>query len=461
MSTEKATESSGFLDGRDYTAAFIYEFCALLVGNGVYAGELAPTATNENMTITHGSGHAWINGVCYRNTTPFVLDIATADGALNRYDSLMLRLDLSANETYAIIVQGEYATAPTPPACTRNAEIHDLKICDIYVPAGCTKITQDLITDTRMDASVCGVPVFPVDHLDMTTFYKQVAADLANFRAREQADFSAWVTGQEESHIATMHDLVELVRITSENSRAEILELLRQLNELLDGDTVGELIAAIDEKLPRSGGDLTGDLQMGGHKVTSLAEPTESTDAATKNYADKMLPLDGSKPMTGAIAMGGNRITDLGTPTANTDAASVDWVIKNVWAQIYKVGAIYISADSTSPASLFGGTWVMITNRFLLAAGDLYEGGTTGGEAEHTLNTDEIPSHMHGTKKDSGGSVGFWKSTATSGSGWAVLSGGDKASGAENDLVTKATGGGKAHNNMPPYLAVYMWERVA
>lgn len=193
---EKSTENSGFLDGRGYTSAFLYKLIALLVGNGVYANELAPTATNENMSITHGSGHAWINGVLYENATPFVLDIATADGSLNRYDSLMLRLNLSINETYATIVQGEYAANPTPPACIRNADTFDLKICDIYIPAGCTKITQDQVIDTRLDSSVCGVPVFPVEHLDTTTFYKQISADLAKFKNVEQADFSEWVAEQ-------------------------------------------------------------------------------------------------------------------------------------------------------------------------------------------------------------------------------------------------------------------------
>lgn len=280
MSKEKATENSGFLDGRDYTAAFLYEFFALLVGNGVYVNELAPTANNENMTITHGSGHAWINGVCYKNTTPFVLDIGTADGALNRYDSLMLRLDLSANETYAVIVQGDYATNPTPPACIRNAETYDLKICDIYIPAGCTKITQAQITDRRLDSSVCGMPVFPVQHIDMTTFYRQIVTDLAEFKQRSQADFNTWVDMQEESHLATMADLVEIVRSTSDSSVSEIMALLQQLNELLDGDTVGELIAAINGKLSKSGDTMTGNL--------SIPVPVDADHAVNKGYVDTL-----------------------------------------------------------------------------------------------------------------------------------------------------------------------------
>ena len=60
---EKSSENGMFLDGRDYTASELYKTIALLVGNGVYSNELTPMATNENMTITHGTGHAWINGV--------------------------------------------------------------------------------------------------------------------------------------------------------------------------------------------------------------------------------------------------------------------------------------------------------------------------------------------------------------------------------------------------------------
>lgn len=271
MSMEKSTENSGFLDGREYTAAFLYEFCALLVGNGVYANELAPTATNDNMTITHGSGHAWINGVLYKNATPFNLDIDTADGALNRYDSLMLRLDLSQNETYAVIVKGAFAASPTPPEVTRNAETFDLKICDIYIPAGCTKITQDLITDTRLDASVCGVPVFPVEHLDMTTFYRQVATDLDNLKKKEQA---------------------------------EILELLQQLNDLVESDTVGKLIAEINKKLPKDGTEpMAADLPMGGFKVTGLGTPKDYGDAVPLGYAKQHFDPAGH-------GLGGSKLID-------------------------------------------------------------------------------------------------------------------------------------------------------
>lgn len=277
---EKGTENSGFLDGRDYTAAFLYEAIALLVGNGVYANELAPTATNEDMSITHGAGRAWIGGVLYKNETPFDVQFDTADGSLNRYDSLMVRRNLSINETYAIVIKGSYATSPTPPEVTRNAEIYDLKICDVYIPAGCTKITQDQITDTRLDSSVCGVPVFPVEHMDMTTFYRQIATDLANFKSQEQADFSTWVKDQKESNLDTLAALVEVVRQTSNDSKDEISNLLEQLKDLVDDSTVGSLVNQINEKISKTGDEMTGNL--------SIPAPMEAAHAANKEYVDAM-----------------------------------------------------------------------------------------------------------------------------------------------------------------------------
>ena len=56
--------------------------------------------------------------------------------------------------------------------------------------------------------------------------------------------------------------------------------------------------------------------------------------------------------------------------------------------KIHPVGSIYISENSTSPATLFGGTWERVKDRFLLAAGDTYSAGSTGGSATHTLTVD-------------------------------------------------------------------------
>lgn len=119
---------------------------------------------------------------------------------------------------------------------------------------------------------------------------------------------------------------------------------------------------------------------------------------------------------------------------------------------IYPVGSIYLSVNSTNPSTYLGGTWAQIKDRFLLACGDTYSNGATGGEATHTLTTAEMPAHTHpltlrvqwvnGTGNiQSASNNSYWKDVQTGDSG--------------------STGGGGAHNNMPPYLAVYVWKRTA
>lgn len=118
--------------------------------------------------------------------------------------------------------------------------------------------------------------------------------------------------------------------------------------------------------------------------------------------------------------------------------------------QCYPVGAIYISVNSVSPQRLFGGKWEQLKDRFLLAAGDTYHPGQTGGEAEVQLKIDQIPSHNHGYTVPTLVQQGY------NGTGQVLLN----YTGLGSD-VTGSTGGGKAHNNMPPFLAVYVWKRVA
>ena len=121
-------------------------------------------------------------------------------------------------------------------------------------------------------------------------------------------------------------------------------------------------------------------------------------------------------------------------------------------ANVYPVGAIYISTVATNPGTLFGfGTWERIQDTFLLAAGSAYAAGVTGGEATHTLTIDEMPEHNHGLHFSSG--VGAYNSP--------VQGNGNNQEWGYSTNTVSSTGGGQAHNNMPPYLAVYMWKRTS
>lgn len=124
-------------------------------------------------------------------------------------------------------------------------------------------------------------------------------------------------------------------------------------------------------------------------------------------------------------------------------------IIKAAKLASWPVGSIYMSMVATNPGTLFGGTWVRMENRFLLGAGSGYAAGATGGEAEHTLTENEMPSHYHLIAMNQAGESEYW------GPMGAVMQDGYVAN------TTKPAGGDQPHNNMPPYIAVYMWRRTA
>ena len=121
----------------------------------------------------------------------------------------------------------------------------------------------------------------------------------------------------------------------------------------------------------------------------------------------------------------------------------------------YPVGSIYMSVAETSPASLFGGTWEILNDVFLLAAGSYANAGTFGGEAPHTLTINEIPSHTHIIN------ASYANPGSASSNDGKLLAGDQNNNWLWEHASTGSAGLDAAHNNMPPYLAVYMWKRVA
>lgn len=157
----------------------------------------------------------------------------------------------------------------------------------------------------------------------------------------------------------------------------------------------------------------------------------------------------------------------------------------------YPIGAIYTSVDNTSPATLFGGTWTQLTDAFLYASTTADDNITTPpndgtrGEATHSLTESEMPRHTHIQNAHNHTQVKhshtFYHyqnngSTTTYSASWANQKSATQATSEAtptiNDKIAtnKYTGGtgdaqsasnGVAHNNMPPYIKVYMWKRTA
>ena len=147
----------------------------------------------------------------------------------------------------------------------------------------------------------------------------------------------------------------------------------------------------------------------------------------------------------------------------NTFEITADWAVRVggktasafIRDIVYPVGSIYMSVNSTSPATLFGGTWERLQDRFLLAAGSTYAAGSTGGASAVTLTTEQIPSHSHSISPAIG-----WPVNADAAEHHVENWGYSAWPRVPKITSTGNAGGGQAHNNMPPYLAVYMWKRT-
>ena len=122
---------------------------------------------------------------------------------------------------------------------------------------------------------------------------------------------------------------------------------------------------------------------------------------------------------------------------------------------IYPIGSIYITTGLISPQVFLGGTWEIFGQRRTLVGVDPQDKTgkynateKTDGEETHTLTTSEMPSHSHYyTKLYSSGFVGN------------VGSSGNELT--STNESTSSEGGSKPHNNMPPYITVYMYKRTA
>lgn len=129
------------------------------------------------------------------------------------------------------------------------------------------------------------------------------------------------------------------------------------------------------------------------------------------------------------------------------------------WKTLYPIGSIYISTSSTfNPQTAWGGRWNKTADgRCLIGANSTYPIGSTGGEANHTLSIDELPRHSHGIYGADSRNGNITLDTAR----FSYKDNGQTTSYVSGILGTELTGGEKSHNNMQPYLAVYIWERTA
>ena len=239
--------------------------------------------------------------------------------------------------------------------------------------------------------------------------------------------------------------------------------------------TEGNLTPQDIGALPTNGGTITGDLRLKG----------------SGNYGNKLNLGDGdfvhiSEPTDDHLEIKGSYINFV---TSNTEFGRFTLNGKDIFTidKVYPIGSIYMSVNSTSPATLFGGTWVRWGNGRIPIGVDTSQTEfntveKTGGEKTHTLTAAEMPQHNHSisaqtvatTSNGAHTHSAKYSNTANSNGSAARVNGNGNlegypinSNGAHTHNVTipahntDSKGSGTAHNNLPPYITCYMWKRTA
>ena len=169
--------------------------------SGVFAAEnnAAVTAVQNEMAVNISDGLGWIanigkDGVVWWidhesiNGTKLKLTIDPADSALNRIDRIIVQWKTTNYVDYpeVKVLKGSLASNPTAPALTNNSTLRQISIAQVNVAAGTTAITNSMITDERLDASVCGIVTEYVE-IDTSMMDAQFKTLLAETQSRTNA----------------------------------------------------------------------------------------------------------------------------------------------------------------------------------------------------------------------------------------------------------------------------------
>lgn len=422
---------------------------SLKIGNVTYDGtsNVSATAATESASgLMSVADKKKLNGIA-AGANKIIVDTALSNSSTNPVQNKVIKSELD----------GKAGTAVATQSANGLLSSSDKKKLD-GIATGATKIT--------VDTALSSTSTNPVQN-------KVINSELS-----KKASTSVATTGA--NGLMSAEDKTKLNGI-AEGANKTIVD--SSLSASSTNPVQNKAVkSALDGKLSTSGGTLTGNLS-GQYIAGTWLQTTQATDlnrtpgkiavlddsgqvyyrtpAEIKSDigANGYLPTSGGT-MTGAITTKGIKLTS-GTDFGSSLPSSLqsnqlffqtlgsNYILDNV----YPVGSIYMSVNSTNPKNLFGGTWEQIQGKFLLGMNNDYPAGSTGGEATHKLTQGEMPKHNHPIYypndggPDKAAALGF-PEVGSKNTWWAV------------SCLTGAAGDNEAHNNMPPYLSVYIWKRT-
>ena len=318
---------------RAITSAPLRKLIAKLLTDGI----LPNPSTNlqveagSGMNVVVNPGFAICAGGLKLEENQRTLAIQAADSNYDRIDTVVLRWNDNDSERICdlYIVEGIPAASPLRPELTRTESIWELGLADLFVNKNSSAISNQRITDTRYETARCGI-ISAISEFDTTTLYQQVQADLAGFKASEQADFITWfndIKGQLSEDAAG--NLQKQIG-TLEALKTEVKNnLVNALNWVVD-KTSGVIAKLGSADISKIGdGTVTGAIVNNKEAIEDVTQSLTNINKSKKTYLRLVLPNVAADAKTVCDYINKNYLLGQLSPATTVDfdvvASNADW----------------------------------------------------------------------------------------------------------------------------------------
>lgn len=277
-------------EDRLYLADDFAAYFRSFISSGIFMKEASnlQVIANGDMTVTLKPGKMIIEGYGYENTNDIVIQLDPADGVLDRIDRISATWSQGDRDIHYTLQSSEYSYDPLEPECRRTAEYKDYVVADIRVSAGAISISQENITDQRLNSEVCGlaIPFAEIDtseiNAKLQAYYERAILENDKWREDERAELMSWfddVKGKLAEDIA--------------------VNLQLQIDEITQNH---QLKTYLSPKLMDSSKNWSNfklnDLKVGRKLVATLASAEDISNA----YANGVIPVAVAGTLTGINA---------------------------------------------------------------------------------------------------------------------------------------------------------------
>ncbi len=208
-------------------ASFFAKYFSQFISNGVFPNP----STNMQVLATEGMNIKVDIGVCYINgymgwvEPAETFEIEESD-LQARIDRIVARLDFTDRSIKLVVKKGTAQGNPVAPTLQRDYDIYEIGLADIRVNANVIEITQENITDLRLNTEICGIVANQLQHVDTTTIFNQ---------------YMDWLK-------RIMQEGEEKLINAEKNFEENFKTWFQTIQDVLDGDVAGNLLNLINTK---------------------------------------------------------------------------------------------------------------------------------------------------------------------------------------------------------------------